>query len=688
MRFERLWAKLPKKQLSISVSVASILKSAINISVLGISLVAHADFIDNDDNSISWFIEAERQKSNPAAMIGYEQAMAGSLFAAYPEYWRLNQNLSNLPPKSINAFSVKHQGHVMSEKLAADYAEIKARAGDYAAVRAVANSIKNADESEACAIALGFNQSDESYRALEQKPNVWLNTNIKQSLCDKLAYEMAINPRISRTDKHEQLIRMMRIDRRQLSSRQPPLDKTKQIVDLAVRLGLSISFERLQEIANNPNGFFEQFNSQVYSDTNQYLYIYAISQLAHRSYQDAIMQLNYDINQDNARSNKLLSDMARRYAYRSIAVKRMNMNTDDGFSADAIAWFQASIGEPFNLEEAEDYAQAAIYFGQWSDVVSAISQMSAIHQSERIWQYWLARGYEQIGRVNDARQIYQALAMEVDYYGLLAKDSLGQTLQLSEIGGDALPNISPQDANRVMQDPYFARAFIMINHDVSPTHSNREWNWAVKKARDANDIILVLAAAKRAHDMGMYHRSIYAIENMPNLRAASLSHPMPYQNSVLAYSRNVGIDPAWAYGIMRQESRFQSGARSGVAASGLMQIIPSTANQIARGLGERTGNMGDPDTNIRYGTWFLSDLANKLNHQMAVATAGYNAGPNAARKWLPTHGIIRADQYIEAIPYSETRDYVKRVMENATIYSTLLGRPISISERMGMVSSR
>lgn len=641
---------------------------------------------DANDGSIYQFIDAERQKSNPNMMYQYEQSMQGTLFAAYPEYWRLNYNLSAQNPQTVNNFATKHAGQVMSEKLVADYAEAKAREGDYASVRAVANNIKNADASEACAIALGFNKSDESYRALEQKPNVWLNTHIKQSLCDKLAHEMAANQRISRRDQHEQLIRMMRIDRRQLSSRQAPLDKVGEILDLSSRLGLPISFETLRSIANNPNGFFGQFNSQNYSDVNQYLYIYAISQLAHRSYNEAIMQLNDDINQDNNRSTKLLSDMACRYAYRSIAVKRMNMNTDDGFSMDAVIWFRHSMGEPFNLEEAEDYAQAAIYFGQWADVVSAITSMSAIHQGERMWQYWLARGYEQTGKQNDARKIYKRLAADVDYYGLLAKDKLGQRLSLSEIGGSVPPNISSQDNARVMKDPHFARAFLMMSHNVPPEHSGREWNWAVKKARDANDHILVLAAAKRAHDLGLYHRSIYALDSMPNLRAASLSHPMPYQNSVMSYSRNVGIDPAWAYGIMRQESRFQPSARSGAAALGLMQITPATAKQIARGLGERTGDMGDPETNIRYGTWFLNDLANKSGHQIAVATAGYNAGPGVARKWLPTHGLISADQYVEAIPYSETRNYVKRVMENATIYGTLLGNPMPISRRMGVVS--
>lgn len=653
-----------------------------------LSQMACAQSDINDDDGIHQWMSAERQKSNPAAMYQYEQNMQGMLFAAYPEYWRLNYNLSSQDPQVVNDFVSKYPSQVMSEKLAADYAEIKARQSDYAAVRAVAHSIENADESEACAIALGFNQSGESYRTIEQKHNVWLNTQIKQSLCDKLATEMAVNPRITRTDQHERLIRMMRIDRRQLSSRQAPLDKMGDILNLSNHLGLPISYDTLRSIADHPNGFFAQFATSDYSDLNQYLYVYAISQLAHRSYHEAMIQLEFDINQDNNRSQKLLSDMTRRYAYRSIAVKRMNMNTDDGFGMEAVSWFRKSIGEPFNFEEAEDYAQAAIYFGQWHDVISAISSMTAVNQGERIWQYWLARSYEQTGKKSEAYRIYQVLAEGVDYYGLLAKDRLGQRLTLSEIGATALPNISNQDIQQVMQNPYFARAFLMMNNDVKSEYASREWNWAVKKARDANDDALVVAAAKYAHDLGMYHRSIYAIDNMPNLRMASLSHPLPYHNSVLTYAQAVGIDPAWAYGIMRQESRFQPSARSGVGAGGLMQIMPNTAKQIARSMAERAGNMNDPKTNIRYGTWYLNNLANQTGGQIAVATAGYNAGLGAARKWLPTHDVISADQYVEAIPYFETRDYVKHVMENATIYGLILGNTMPISQRMGVVQPR
>lgn len=638
-----------------------------------------------NDGSIYQFLDADRQKSSTSAMYDYEQSMRGTLFGMYPTYWRLNADLSNQSPDTVNGFVRQYPSNVISEKLAADYAETKARQGDYVSVRAVADSIENPDQSEACAIALGFNQSSDPTRALLQKPNVWLNTQIKQSLCDKLATEMSSNPRITDTDKHEQLVRMLRIDSRQLSSRQPPLDKTGDIMALVNQLNLPISYQTINEIRSNPNAFLTRFQQEPYSDANQYLYIYAISQLALKSHWEAATQLNYDINQDNQRAQPLISEMARRYAWRSIAVKRMNVNTDEGFNAEAVTYFRNSLGEPFNFEEAEDYAQAAIYFSQWQDVINAIGTMSAVNQQERVWQYWLARAYEQTGKSADAKRIYGNLSSGIDYYGLLAKDRLGKKLTLSDIGGNVLPTVTPKDAERVMNNDYFARAYLLMQNNASLEHINREWNWAVRKARESGDTALILAAATKAHNLGYYHRSIQAIETTDNLRNAALSHPMPYYDSTIRHSRTVGIDPAWAYGIMRQESRFQPSAQSGAGAGGLMQIIPGTANQIARGMGESAGSMSDPDTNIRYGTWFLNDLANKAGGQIAVATAGYNAGPGAARKWLPKHGSISADQYVEAIPYAETRTYVKHVMENATIYSVLLGQSTPITQRMGTV---
>ena len=166
---------------------------------------------------------------------------------------------------------------------------------------------------------------------------------------------------------------------------------------------------------------------------------------------------------------------------------------------------------------------------------------------------------------------------------------------------------------------------------------------------------------------------------------------MPHQAYVVSHSKNAGIDPAWAYGLMRQESRFNTTARSHVGAGGLMQIMPNTAKLVARQMGEtyNPAALTDMNTNIRYGTFYLSMIQSQLSNSPVLATAGYNAGPNRARRWQSDEANIAADQYAESIPLTETRDYVKHVMTNATHYGVLLGQGAqSIGKRMQSIPMR
>ncbi|WP_201531121.1 MULTISPECIES: lytic transglycosylase domain-containing protein [unclassified Psychrobacter] len=632
------------------------------------------------DNGVGSFtaaaIAAERGDVN--ALYNYEQAMSGGLFAMYPTYWRMNVDLNSQSPAAVSQFVRQYPDTVMAEKLAADFAETKAGSNDYAAVRQVANLITNADDSEKCAVALGFNNGGDTMRAMAAKSDVWLTTKKQPALCDQLALEMNNNALISNPERVSRLKRMLR------------KGKTGDIMALSSRLGMPIPYASLSDIQLNPSSFFSRFAREPASQTNQYLYLYAMGRVAEKSYREAALQLEFDIKQDNQRSAKLLTDDTRRAAYRTLGVQRMNHNTDDGFNVEAVDWFRNSLDNDFSFEEAEYYAMAAIRFSRWDDVVEAISRMDAETQKANQWQYWLARAYEQSNdgsKRNTAKKMYQNLAKSNEYYGLMAKEKVGQRFDASRLGGSNLPNVSSADRARVMQNPHFARAFALYNADASRAYANREWNWAVKKARDNRDEKLIIAAARQAYDMGWLDRAIYAIDNTDNVNSLAISHPMPHQDAVVRYSQSAGIDPAWAYGIMRQESRFVASARSNVGASGLMQVMPDTAKYIARNLGETysASRANSGDTNIRYGTWYMGDIFGKLNSQPVLATAGYNAGPNNAKRWQPTYGSLAADQYVESIAFPETRNYVKHVMENATIYSSLLSNGQPITQRMGTV---
>lgn len=626
----------------------------------------------------SYFNQAERDASRGriSQMANYQQMMAGGSLEMYPEYWQLNQYLGSQSPSSITGFVNRYQGSVIAEKLVADYAENKAKSGDYASVRQVADLITNADASEACAVALGFNNTGDIIRAYIEKPNVWLNSKKQPELCDKLASEMISNPLISREDQEQRLYRMLRVG------------NNGEIVRLANRLGIHLDHSQLMMVSGNPNAFLRNFSNQPANTVNRYLYLYAIGQMAKKSVSEAAMQVNYEINQDNARANKLLDEKTRRYAYRTLGVARMNVNTDQGFNVEAVDWMQKSLGEPFNFEEAEDYAQAGIRFSRWHDVIHAIGAMDYATQQEAIWQYWLGKAYNNVGdssQKKQARQIFTQLAKKNDYYGLLAKDQLGQRFNQLPKG----PNVSDKDYQRLNQDANFVRAFTLYNMSANPSYTNREWNWAVKQARDKGDDKLVVAAAERASKMGWYDRSIYALESSSEIDNPAVAYPTPHRESVVRHSQQAGIDPAWAYGIMRQESRFNVGAKSHVGAGGLMQIMPDTAKYIAKQLGEpySASRVATGDTNIRYGTFYMGDIMKKLSGQPVLATAGYNAGPGKARTWQPTTGSLPADQYVESIPYPETRHYVKAVMENTAHYSLLLGGGSqSLSQRMGTIN--
>ena len=691
---ESISQKHASKRITVGTLRMSALSVATAVSALGVSQVACAELTWGDeesyqqesnyqqDSSIDSFMAAAiaADRGDVSALYGYEQAMSGGLFAMYPTYWRMNLDLNSQSAAAVSQFVRQYPNTVMAEKLVADFAETKAGSNDYASVRQVANLITNADASERCAVALGFNNGGDTMRAMAAKSDVWLNTQKQPALCDQLAMEMNNNALISNQDRTARLKRMLR------------KGKTGDIMALSSRLGTPIAYSALSEIQLSPSSFFTSFGRQSASQTNQYLYLYALGRVADKSYREAALQLDFDIKQDNQRSVKLLNDDTRRYAYRILGVQRMNHNTDDGFNAEAVEWFRNSLDNDFNFEEAEDYAMAAIRFSQWNDVVEAISRMESETQKSSQWQYWLARAYEQSSdssKRNTAKKMYKNIAKSNEYYGLMAKDKIGQRFDASQFGGNNLPNVSTSDRARVMQDGNFARAFALYNSDASRGYANREWNWAVKQARDKRDDNLIIAAARQAHDMGWLDRAIYAVDNTDRVDSLALSHPMPHQDAVVRYSQSAGIDPEWAYGIMRQESRFVTSARSNVGASGLMQVMPDTAKYIARNLGETysASRANSGDTNIRYGTWYMGDILSKLNRQPVVATAGYNAGPNNAKRWQPVYGSLAADQYVESIAFPETRNYVKHVMENATIYSSLLGRSQPISQRMGTVPS-
>jgi soluble lytic murein transglycosylase len=148
------------------------------------------------------------------------------------------------------------------------------------------------------------------------------------------------------------------------------------------------------------------------------------------------------------------------------------------------------------------------------------------------------------------------------------------------------------------------------------------------------------------------------------------------------------------YGLIRQESRFIMDARSGVGASGLMQVMPATARWTAKKIGLdgfTAEQINNRDTNITIGTAYLKLALDDFAGSMPLAAAAYNAGPNRPRAWRGAAGgpHIEAAAWAENVPFAETRDYVKKVLANTTMYAAILtGQPQSLKARLGSVGPR
>jgi soluble lytic murein transglycosylase len=308
---------------------------------------------------------------------------------------------------------------------------------------------------------------------------------------------------------------------------------------------------------------------------------------------------------------------------------------------------------------------------------------------EPVWVYWSARARLALAPADADRQAArQDLARIADgnggFYAKLAQEELGGATTVPP----APAPLTAPEKDTVRHNPGLARALLMIALGLRP-EGVREWNyWANLHQSGGMSSRELYAAADLACQYQVWDRCINTSERTRGFMDYSQRFPMPWRDAVLAAAREAGIDPAYVYGLIRQESRFVTVARSGAGASGLMQLMPATARWTARKIGLTDyshGQLQDQTTNLLLGTSYLKLILGDFEGSLPLAAAAYNAGPRRPRNWRngPTlEGAI----WVENIPFNETRDYVQRVLANTTDYAAILGDPPqTLKTRLGQI---
>jgi soluble lytic murein transglycosylase len=340
--------------------------------------------------------------------------------------------------------------------------------------------------------------------------------------------------------------------------------------------------------------------------------------------------------------------------------------------------------------------RAALRNGDWKAVISAVDAMDNAKQ-DPTWIYWKARGQLALSAGTtsaatdpvrtEATAALQSIAGVKGFYEQLAMEELGQAITVP-----AKPAALTQpEKTAAAQNAGLQRALTALSLGLR-SEGNREWNYTTNLHTPGGmSERELLAAADFACSKQVWDRCINTSDRTKTQIDFDQRFPMPLKETVLRKSKDVQLDPAYVYGLIRQESRFITDARSVVGASGLMQVMPATAKWTAKKIGLtnfQPQQINDQEINVAIGTGYLKLVLDEFDGSMPLAAAAYNAGPSRSRNWRKGP-VLEAAIWAENIPFTETRDYVKKVLSNTTNYAAIItGQPQSLKARLGTVGPR
>jgi len=331
-----------------------------------------------------------------------------------------------------------------------------------------------------------------------------------------------------------------------------------------------------------------------------------------------------------------------------------------------------------NTEVLRWRARSSLREANWKNLLLDIGMMPAEEQASAEWRYWRGVALRHGGESQAGTELLSGLAAETSYYGFLAADELDRSYPLQDEAAQADETVLAELAAR--PDLIRARELFRVGLDG---RGRSEWDAAV----DSMDASQKLQAAILASRWDWPSRAIATSASAPQYLA--LRYPLPFQDTFQRYAAEVRIPLTWAYGVARSESLFMRDVRSNAGAIGLMQLMPATGRQLAREIRlpySGLTTLTDPQANIRLGTAYLAQMAERFGGDRVLATAAYNAGPNRVDLWLPDFGSLDARVWIENIPFNETRSYVRRVLEAETIFHwRMTGQAPRLSDQLHLI---
>ena len=577
------------------------------------------------------------------------------ILAPYADYWLMLITLGTSDKTVVRDFLSQYADYPFADRVRGEWLKSLGKRQDWDTFFDELASFKREDLAVSCYVLEGRAKKGDVIALTEGKA-LWMSANEQPANCEGLFDLMQTSKVLTQDDIWSRF---------RLAMQEGKIPLAKVIIQRDSTVSKN-ELKLIDIVYQNPQAALEKKIIPFKSHLGRALNLYAIDKLVRTKLDEGLstwskLMTQFETDEQAYMWGRLAMQAARRHDDQALSLYAKVKNSE--LDQQELAW----------------KVRSALLERNWAVVLSTIEDMPSSQQEEQVWRYWKARAYKAQNAIPKANAIFLPLSREHTYYGLLARDELGEVVNNPQ--SNYVP--SENEVQAVQRQPAMQRALELQRLEMR-WESRAEWAWATKDYDDKQ----MLAAAELAMRQSWYDLAINTAEKTKFVHNFVLRYPAPYRETVQTFSKANGLDEAWVYGLTRQESRFVSYAKSGVGASGLMQVMPATAAWIAKraGFSEYRQNMiHQTETNVKLGTYYLRYTLDLMSGQAAMATAAYNAGPGNARHWAPKKPMEGAI-YAETIPILETRQYVQKVMANTCFYSNSLGtKSVSLKQRLGVI---
>lgn len=607
--------------------------------------VARADSLDEQRNRYAQIKQAwdNKQMDVVAQMLPGLQD-----YPLYPylQYRQLTDDLMNEPTVAVNQFIQANPTLPPARALKSRFVNELARREDWRGLLAFSPQPPGTDESKCNYYYAKWNtgQAEEAWGGAKA---LWLNGKNLPASCDRLFSAW----RTSGTQDPLAYLERIRLAMRE--------GNTSLVTSLANQMPADYQTiaSSLISLQNDPNTVLTFARTVGATDFTRQAAAVAFTRIVRQDAENARLMIPSLVQAQQLNEDQT-QDLKETVAWRLMG---------NDVTAEQASWRDDVIMRSQSTSLIERRVRMALGAGDRAGLNTWLARLPMEAKEKDEWRYWQADLLLERGRDAEGKEILHSLMQQRGFYPMIAAQRLGEDYPLRVDKAVA--------ANPVLiQGPEMARVRELMYWNMDNT-ARSEWaNLIASRSKPEQE-----GLARYAFDQNWWDLSVQATIAGKLWDHLEERFPLAYKATFARYVSGKAISPSYAMAIARQESAWNPKVRSPVGASGLMQVMPATAAHTVSQFGlagySSPNQLLDPDTNINIGTTYLESVYQQFENNRIFSSAAYNAGPGRVRTWLGNSaGRIDAVAFVESIPFSETRGYVKNVLAYDAYYQYFMGK--------------